>query len=522
MIASPRPRNRANMLLAAILLAGLVLRLWGLGFGLPNLYHPDEDALVMPAIQMIKSGDLEPARLEYGSLHIYALAAASMVVYLADARGGFLSDPAQLAVYERGTYPAVYAHPEFFLAARLVSAVMGTAVILLAYLLARRLGSERQALAAAAFVAALPGLVVDAHFATPDTPLTFWTMLALYLLVRAYDEWETDRGWAYAAAGFVCGLAAATKYNGVLLAAPLLLAPLLRVRTLDGLLRGRVLAGPLAMVAGFLAGTPFALLDIPAFLRWAGYTLHLYNAPGAAPAGASWVWHLRYLLTTANGIVVVLGAAGLLLSLRVWGRRGLLPAAFALLYWLAVAGQARREARMWLPTAPLLAIWSALFLDYVLAWLAARRPGRIGRLLPITPLLVVLLLAVPAARHSILFGRDDVRTIAQQWVEASVPAGTPVAVDYFAPNLDPARWPVTKTFRLSEQPWSYYQEQGIRYAIISEAISDPGQMTAAQRARQDEFTAAGCLVETISGPFLSNGGMRMWVYQAPPCAAAGS
>ncbi len=49
--------NRNNILLSAIIIGGLMLRLSGNDFGLPNLYHPDEDALIMPALEIIRSGN---------------------------------------------------------------------------------------------------------------------------------------------------------------------------------------------------------------------------------------------------------------------------------------------------------------------------------------------------------------------------------------------------------------------------------------------------------------------------------
>ena len=508
-----------SLLLASILLVALGLRLWGIGFGLPNLYHPDEDAVLIPAITIVKTGDLEPTRMEYGTLHIYVLTAVSVVVFLISARNGYITTPEQLAVFERGTYPAVYAHPEYFLAARATSALIGTAIVLLIYMLARRLGNQRQAVMAAVLAAILPALVTHAHFATPDTLLTFFSLLALILLLRAYDNWERNTMWAYAGAGFVCGLAASTKYNGVVLAFPLLLVPLLKVRQLDDLLSVRTLIGPLAMVAGFLAGTPYALLNIPKFLFWVGYSLRLYNNPGAAPALPGWRWHLNYHVTSPNAPIFFLGLVGLLLSFRYWGRRGLLLNSFALLFWLAILGQTRSEARMWLPTAPLFAIWAALILDVLLERLSRRlpitEPRRKG--VAILSLLVILPLLLNSVRISERFKREDVRTQTQRWIEHNIPPDTKIAVEYFSPNLDPAVWPVTREFHIYDKTIDWYQEQGIQYLVLSEAGNDPNKISLEERATRAALIERVCLVETFKGSFLSAETIHMWVYRVPPC-----
>ena len=507
-----------EILLAGILLLALGLRLWGLDFGLPNLYHPDEDALVMPALSILKTGDLQPIRMDYGNLHVYTLAAVSVPVYLNDARHGLITDPAELPLFERGSYPAQYAFPAYFVAARAFSALLGLAIVLLVYLLAGRLGSRRQALLAAALAAVTPALVTHAHFATTDTALTFWCVLALYLLLRVYDRWEED-GWAaYAGAGFVCGLAMATKGNGLILAGPLLLVPLLRVRRLEDGLRWRVLCGPLAMVAGFLVGTPYALLALPEFLHWTGYVLHLYQAPGVDPAGASWQWYLNHLLRGPNAPLFLVGLLGLILSWRTWGRRGWLVNSFVLLMWLAIVTQVRREGRMWLPTAPLFAIWAALALDSVTGWLRRRLPaGWLPRASSLLFLLILLPLLAGSVRVDLALQSEDVRTQAQHWLEANLPAGTPLAVDYFPPNLDPAVWPVTRQFHIYDQDVAWYQARGIRYVILSQAISDPAKLGAADLAAYNDLVNQSCLVYTFTGSFLSVTKMQMWLYQLPPC-----
>lgn len=515
------PDRWVSITLALILLIALGLRVWGIGFGLPNLEHPDEDAVLMPALQMVKTGDLEPQRMEYGTFHIYTLVPVSMLVYLQAAQNGRIDAPQNIPIYERGTYPATYPFPEFFLAARLVSALYGTGTVLLIYMLVRRLQRRASAaLIAAALAAVLPAFVTHGRFATTDMALTFYVTLSLYLLLRVYDNWEHDEMWAYAGAGFVCGLAASTKFNGVVLAFPLLLVPLLKVRSLDGLLRMRVLIGPLAMAAGFLAGTPYALLNIPEFLNWFGYSLRLYNvaAPGAEPVGTSWQWHLSYHVSSPNAIVFFLGLFGFLLSWRYWGRRGWLLNSLALLLWFAIVTQTRREARMWLPTAPVFVAWAALTVDWLVSFARQRWP-RLARPMwrVVLPVVVVIPLLVGSIRIANGFRSDDVRTMTQRWIQENVPAESKLAVEYFAPNLNPEQWSVTRTMSLQDREMAWYQEQGVVYLIASEAGNNPTKMSETAVAARQQLLAEACLLETIRGPFLSAPAITFQVYRVPPC-----
>ncbi len=523
--------NKSSLLLAIILLMAFGIRVWGIDFDLPNLYQPDEDAVIMPAINILKTGDLEPSRLEYGSFQIYLLTGVFTAVYLYLARTGLFASPDQLLIYERGRYPLTYAYPEFFVAARFVSAVAGTLVVLLVFMLVRRLGSRRQAMIAAVIAAFTPMLAVSSHFATPDMLLTFMCLLSLYLLVRVYDNWEGDNGWAFIGAGFVCGLATATKYNGAVLFIPLLLLALMKVRTFDGWLSGRILGGPFAFLAGFFAGTPFALIKIPLFLQWAGYSLQLYNAPDFEPIIPSWQWHLDYLATSREAPVFILGAAGFFFSLRLWGRRGWLVNAFALFFILAIIGQTNRQARMWLPLAPIFAAWGALAVDAAIRWLKRRfsstesetaerdtqpqgRHRWIEAGILAVVLLPLLLISGQAVGH---LNAPDVRTLTSEWVGSHIPPGTPLAVDYFAPNLDPNLWPITRTFHHFDHDANWYQEQGIQYLIFSQAIYDPAGLSVEDVQEYESLLAQLCPIETINGPFLSNPGFHMRVFKVPPC-----
>lgn len=509
--------QKQNLILLSVLLMALVLRVWGIGFDLPNLYHPDEDAVIMPAISIIKTGDLEPTRMEYGTLHIYVLTAVFAVVFAHSVRNGQTQDPSQLPIFERGTYPAIYPFPEYFVAARIVTAIMGVGIVLLTYMMARRLGNQRQGMIAATLVAILPAMVSNSHYATTDTPVTFWIMFGLYLLVRAYDDWPTDTLWAYAGAGLVCGLATATKYNAVIVAAPLLLMPLLRVRTLDEWLRLRVLTGPLTMVAGFLLGTPYALLNIPRFLYWFGYSLRLYNAPRNLPVPV-WQWHLNYHLTSPHFLIIILGLAGMFFGFFRWGKRSLIINCFVIVFGAAIFSQTNAQARMWLPTAPVFSMWTALILGALIQALENRLPAvRTRKPITYIPLLVFVPLLITSVQYGTRFQEDDVRTVAQHWIETNVPEGAAIAVDYMPPNLNPDTWDVTRLFFLFDQEPEWFAEKGIEYLVMNEALNDFSKLEPHAYERYQKLMASTCLVETIRGPMLASDDYDLKIYHLGTC-----
>ena len=67
--------------LAGILLVALALRVWGIGFGLPNASaRPDETSIAGPAVTFL-SGQFEPPHFLYPTGFMYALSGAYVVYY---------------------------------------------------------------------------------------------------------------------------------------------------------------------------------------------------------------------------------------------------------------------------------------------------------------------------------------------------------------------------------------------------------------------------------------------------------
>src|ERR1044071_7257504 len=78
-----------------ILAVALALRLYGLRYGLPAVYNPDEVAIMSRALAFAK-GDLNPHNFLYPSLYFYVLfawegltAAAAVAVRAVDSFGAF-------------------------------------------------------------------------------------------------------------------------------------------------------------------------------------------------------------------------------------------------------------------------------------------------------------------------------------------------------------------------------------------------------------------------------------------------
>ena len=392
-------------LLALLGVVALGLRVWGLGYGLPNLaVRPDEDRIIGPASAVLREGRVEPATLVYPSLLIYldagVLAAAA----------GFR----QLLGWGAGLEGLFAEWPRVpYLICRGVSAVAGAGTALLTYALARALAPGKP------FVGWVAGVVVaanylhvrDSHWATTDATLTFLVALTLLLSLYAFEGRPGALSWA----GVVGGLAASTKYQGLLvLAAPILVAfwvsPSLSARV------RRVATVALLAAVAFAVTSPYQVKRGRAVLE----TIRKGQRDVIGHRGErAYLVHARLTFPEGFGLPV-LAAAGLGLG---WGVRRRHPGtlvlmAFALPWSLVFAPATWVFPRYVTPLVP------------VVAALAAQGVAVLGVATVTRVVVAIALLAGPGLARSIAFdriaARPDTRLLAVQWIDEHLPPRTRV------------------------------------------------------------------------------------------------
>jgi 4-amino-4-deoxy-L-arabinose transferase-like glycosyltransferase len=212
--------------LALILLVSLCLNLIGLGWGLPNGNQTWAADALQPLTPMavgkhVFFGERFSSGwfyFKYPLGHPQVLLAAQ-APYLAWLRvRGELHHPSS-------TYPYGFKHPESALArlallSRLVSALMGTALVAVAYWTAATLFAPMAGLAAAVLVAGCYPLVFYAHTSNVDVALLFWIALAL---AAALSSARRDSLLATSLTAVAVAMALLTKEQslGALAAVPL-------------------------------------------------------------------------------------------------------------------------------------------------------------------------------------------------------------------------------------------------------------------------------------------------------------
>jgi 4-amino-4-deoxy-L-arabinose transferase-like glycosyltransferase len=365
---------------------------------------------------------------------------------------------------------------QFYLLARLVTALFGTATLAVLYLTGRIAYGRAVAILAAAFLAVDLVHVRDSHWVTTDVPLTFLVTLAALYALRYWRDGRSRDAWV---GGLAAGLATSMKYPGGLAFLALAAAHAARHpaqsawRRLVG--RDTVTAAGLAAV-GFVLGTPFALLTPAAFLRGVADELrevHTIQFGNEADA-PGYVFHLAYSLPEAVGWpVYALAAAGLVWALVARGAREAILLAFAVPYLVVIMTWSSRFERYAIPLLPTLSLLAGVALVRIGAWVGAR--GRLAdrfgpRAAPaVIGSIVVLLLAPQLARvvtYHQLLGRPDTRELGSRWIERQVPPGTRIALEPLSVSLPVARR------QIREAPWTL---AGLQQAVPPTLGSPPAR-----------------------------------------------
>jgi 4-amino-4-deoxy-L-arabinose transferase-like glycosyltransferase len=444
---------------------------WGISFGLPELFHPDEPAYVLQALAV---GRGLPSGLTFANppLFKYLLLAEYVVTYVAERVLGGSHSPAEFVEQFRADPSLLY------LIARLTSAVLGACTALVTGALAASVASRRAGLLAGALAAVVYLLVRDGHFGVDDTLVTLLVTLGLVACVRVY---RFGRRRDYVAAGILAGLAFTAKYDGIALLAPLLLAhfaPRRRGRAVHDLL--------LALVACALA----ALLTFPSLVTEPGRVLndiyvHLYvestgGYDGLDPSGG-YVFYARTLLIGLGWPLVVVAAAGTALSVIRRDFASLVVASLPVAMLAVLGSQQLYFARFALPALPALIVLASLALDGLIV-----RQAVIGWAAFV---LVALPTLADTIRFDTLMTRTDTRTLARQWLETSLPAEATFAVDAppLGPNVPSARLADDALYELSPVE---YRAHGVDYLVVSSFVSDARAVDPAREARREAFNAA--------------------------------
>jgi 4-amino-4-deoxy-L-arabinose transferase-like glycosyltransferase len=377
----------------------------------------------------------------------------------------------------------------FIYITRALAVLMGVLTVWGVYYVTSLVFDTTIALGAALFLALSFLHVRDSHFGVTDIPMTAMVVLT----VAAIERWRQAGGLAGAAiAGLLAGLATSTKYNGLGVAVPFVVAAGLRLFENRDQPRGIITAAAsLGMFGGTLAialfaTSPYILIDWSRFVRSVSATQAMITAGHGMVIGRGWWYYAQVVLPAAVGWpIFVAGTLGIAAALLTKFRETATLFAFPIAYYIVAGRGYGVFARYILPVIPFLCIGAAWLVVEAVRLMTRASSSSVRRLALVGTLAVVV---APTAYKSYLLDRllgiTDNRTVTGRTLIEMLPPGSvfyqsgeayghaPLGMDGREANVRVARFDAaTATFTPADPDWILIQRSPlVLYSAVPPAL----------------------------------------------------
>jgi 4-amino-4-deoxy-L-arabinose transferase-like glycosyltransferase len=481
-----------KLCLFVILAIGFGLRLLGILWGLPYLFHPDEVQIVQVYLSMIRNSDLNPHWFIYPSFTVYANGLIYGLYYMARHFLGSYhrTDIALPKMLVMGT--GIIDDPNIYILGRAVSIFFGIGVVVLVYYCSLKVtGKPLAALMAAFFTAVSPVNVEQSRLILPNILVAFLVMAVLWFSLQVYSNGKL---LSYILAGLFAGFTVGAKYNGGIVLVLVITAHFFRSGFRLARLHYLLLAF-ISVIAGFIITTPFAVFDFQAFLPMMLEVRNQYASSGwPGQEGQSLIWYLNYLISF-EGLITV---AALIAMIIAWIKKDklvLLVSVFPVVYFIFISNLQIRNDKTILLLIPFLHILGGIFLAMLFGAISVRLAARRWQWISMGGI-ILLFIMIPIYRTTcttISAIEPDSRTTARIWIEKNLPRGSSIALEAYSPYVSPKKFHIVPVQGFQPQSLSWYTERGVKYLVFSQGLfgryfSEPEKYKLIKEEYEDLFS----------------------------------
>lgn len=463
--------NRWGLIFWVIVALALAVRIWGIDYGLPFVYWTDEYHEVMRAMEL-GAGGFNWARTGKGGFYLLLFVEYGAYFAILKVAGAISTTQEFAELFVRD--PTM-----FYLLGRATTAVFGAATVAVAFVLGRTAYGHRAGLLAALCIAVNVLHAELSHRVGVDIPMTLFAALALCFAIRIANG-GSRRDYVLGAVS--AALATTTKLPGILVLLPLIAAHAYGVSRLASESRRWVTAPNLWMAAGLFIAVWVVTNPGIIFANnyWSLYAQPVSEvADEVAELSARPVLWVFYLDVVKSSMGWPLFTAALLSAVyAAWRRRpaDVLLLGYALVNYIAIS--VTTSEYLYFPRY-------ALPIIVVLSVLTARAISDLPELIPSHRQLVSVAVAVvlvvwplgQAISNSRLLTRTDTRTLARQWFDAEVPAGSVVLIEGGKISASRLTVPITDSAASLQRRIEYWREiepRQAKYLEIRRAAHDGG------------------------------------------------
>jgi hypothetical protein len=466
-------------LLAGTVLASLLFHLAGLRQELPYLANTDEPSLLIPAVDIVSTGNLDPGWYgNPGSTVIYPLAGMIEIYYELSGRNPSLLE-ARIPWATGWAGDTLWGEIwKLYLMGRLMVAFYDSFLIIWIFLSGKRVFGAFEGLVGAGFYAICLAAISHAQVIRTDAPAVFWGTLSLWLIAEIYHKPSTLNQLA---AGICIGLSISSRYFMAALIPVLFMVDILVIiRSRDERKKnwGPVVLGLLAAPIFFALSTPYFILSFDAAIA----SLLIEARPSHIGAdGFLWLGNLSWYISLAIPLSITWGqflfaVAGAAETVIRKQPMAMVLLGYATIFLTGISISYLHWQRWIIPILPVLVLFAAHGIRVVIDGLFVRLkwPQRYRQQ---AILLVIIILAVKPTfdliLHDIRANTPSTRLLAQQWLLKNIPTGSKIAGEAYSIYPTPpenGRFRYTSMFSLSEKPFEEYYNEGYRYLVVSSGV----------------------------------------------------
>lgn len=401
------------LILVIIIIIGAFFRFYKLDWGDGLFTHPDEYHIVASANQLSFPNQMHPHFFSYGTVTIYLIYFTQTFLELINT---ILNSP-------------FFIHNSFLIG-RFYSALFSTLTIILIYKITGTFLEKKWALLASFLVSLTPGLIQQAHFATPESNLTFSLFGSLLFLIYFTKE---KKLYQILIASMFFGLALGVKISSLFFAPTFLLAYLSVLPSFKKLFTVIILSIVTALLT-LTAAAPFVFLDFQGFRGTTEYE-------GSLATGELAVFYTRQFINTVPVLfqlekilpyalgpaLLALGLMGFCLTIYYAIKKPSLPLFLILTSFFTLflpnAFLFTKWTRFIAPTFPFFAIFAAFLFSKLYSLNISK-----SFFLILNSLFLILTLFWVMAFFSI-YQNPDIRITASRWLKDNTPQGSVFLVE---------------------------------------------------------------------------------------------
>ncbi len=442
-------KKKIRLAVLAIIVFAFVMRVMGVDFGLPYLYHPDEATRVNGAVRF-GSGDLNPHYFLKPSLLTYSLFILYGIYFVFGYVFGAFESVAQFARH------FITDPTNFYLIGRMVSVLSATYIVYLTYCLGRKTSDFKVAIIAMFLVAINYTNITNAHYVATDVPMTMFILLSFYF---SYGILHKPNSKSYIFAGVFAGLAAGTKYPGgaVLfsaIAAYYMANSELRLKEL--IFNKRLLYILLGFTVAFFIFNPYVILDYKTFFKHFKETLGLGYSDKRSIHRVASLGNFLGVLNLSLGQYALGGFSFIsfiyyaIKNIKKRNNFDIILFIFVLIYSYAFARSKIVSTRYMICVIPIFYLFAARLIVRIYDSIKLSELKK-GALMAI----FIVAATYPMYVRSIYFNKalveTDSRTLAKEWVESNIPQGTKILLDPSGPLLDDTLKNLTQKYERAKE-----------------------------------------------------------------------